>query len=478
MKHKTNVPRHYHAGLLLIVGIIALILLVLCIATRGKKNLSLTLNGQEEINVEYGQEFQDPGATALRLSNGSEPEALEVQQSGKVNTGKLGTYTITYKAGGLFGSVRVQRTVNVVDTTPPQIDLVTIADTYTLPGNKYFEEGYTATDNVDGDLTEKVTCREEDGKVYYSVTDSSGNEGTAVRKIRYHDPVGPNIVLEGEDEMTVEAGVLFVDPGYSANDDTDGNLTEKVSVDGAVNVFAEGVYTLTYTVSDADGNQTSATRQVTVNGSATPTDRVVYLTFDDGPGPYTQELLDILDKYNVKATFFVTNEYPDYVDMIAKEAAAGHSVAIHSASHNYSKIYTSEEAYFSDLDEMNAIIETQIGHKTNLVRFPGGSSNTVSRKYCSGIMTKLAAELTEQGYYYFDWNITSGDAGDTTDTQEIIQNVISGMQNRKVSVVLQHDIKDFSVAAVESIIVWGLNNGFSFQPLTTTSPTAHQGINN
>lgn len=462
------------------VGIIAVLFLIILfsMAGRAKKNLSLTLNGQEEMSVEYGQEFEDPGATAVRLSDSGEGETLQVRQSGKVNSGKLGSYTITYRAGGLFGSVRVQRTVNVVDTTAPQIDLISIPDTYTLPGDSYFEEGYTATDNVDGDLTAQVTSYEEDGKVYYSVTDSSGNEGTAVRKIIYHDPVGPNILLEGEDEMTVEAGVLFVDPGYSASDDDDGNLTDWVSVDGAVNVFAAGTYTLTYSVTDSAGNSATATREVTVNGSAVPTDRVVYLTFDDGPGPYTQELLDILDKYNVKATFFVTNAYPNYVDLIAKEAAAGHSVAIHSASHDYKKIYVSEEAYFADLDEMNAIIQEQTGHKTNLVRFPGGSSNTVSRKYCSGIMTALAADLTEKGYYYFDWNITSGDAGDTTDTQEIIHNVISGIESRKVSVVLQHDVKDYSVAAVESIIVWGLNNGFSFQPLTTTSPTAHQGIQN
>ena len=478
MKHKRKTQRRSKAVLILVVGLLTLILILSCVVSQRKKNLSLTLNGQAEMTVEYGQEFQDPGATAARLSNGSQSEALAVKESGKVNTQKLGSYTITYKAGGLFGSVRVQRTVNVVDTTPPQIDLATIDGTYTLPGDSYFEEGYTATDNVDGDLTEKVTSYEENGKVYYSVTDSSGNEGTAVRKIRYHDPVGPNIVLEGEDEMTVEAGELFTDPGFSANDDTDGDLTSYVSIDGAVNVFAAGTYTLTYSVTDSDGNQTSATRTVTVNGDAVPTERVVYLTFDDGPGPYTQKLLDVLDKYNVKVTFFVTNQDPDYIDLISAEAEAGHTVAIHTYSHTYSKIYSSEEAYVADMNAMNDLIEQQTGQRTNLFRFPGGSSNTISKKYCSGIMSKLAQDLTTQGYYYFDWNITSGDAGETTDTQQIVQNVIAGMQERKVSVVLQHDVKEFSVDAVEDIIVWGLNNGFSFQPLTSTSPTAHQGINN
>ena len=85
----------------------------------------------------------------------------------------------------------------------------------------------------------------------------------------------------------------------------------------------------------------------------------VYLTFDDGPSHNTPQVLDILDKYNVKATFFVTNGKPDYQNLIAQEAQRGHTVAIHSASHDYAKIYQSVDAYFADLDEMNSIITAQ-----------------------------------------------------------------------------------------------------------------------
>jgi peptidoglycan/xylan/chitin deacetylase (PgdA/CDA1 family) len=463
--------------LLLCVGGAALLFCIIlaAVSSHNRNNLSLTLNGSEEMQVEYGQEFQDPGVTALKLSSGA---TVDTKSSGKVNTSRLGSYTITYKAGGVLGSVSIQRTVDVVDTTAPTIELITVDGSYTEVGDRYFEEGYTATDAVDGDLTDKVTSYEEDGKVYYSVTDSSGNEATAVRKIRYHDSVNPNITLEGDEDMTLDPGALYTEPGYTAADDGDGNLTSEVTVDGAVNAFAEGTYTLTYSVTDSQGNTSIAQRNVTVTQAAVPTEKVVYLTFDDGPGPYTQELLDILAKYNVKATFFVTNGYPDYVDMISAEAAAGHSIAVHSATHDYSKIYTSEEAYFNDLNTMNDIIEAQTGERTTMIRFPGGSSNTVSRKYCSGIMSTLAADLAQQGYSYYDWNITSGDAGDTTDTQEIISNVISGMQKRNASIVLQHDVKDFSVAAVESIVVWGLNNGYCFLPLSPQSPTAHQTIAN
>ena len=205
---------------------------------------------------------------------------------------------------------------------------------------------------------------------------------------------------------------------------------------------------------------------------------VIYLTFDDGPGQYTSQLLDILDKYNVKVTFFVTNTHPDYQNLIAQEAQRGHTVAIHSASHDYGRIYKSVDAYFDDLDEMNSIIKSQTGSDAAIIRFPGGSSNAVSKKYCTGIMTQLVNDVTARGFLYCDWNVSSGDAGGTTDTSTVVQNVISGVQKHNVSVVLQHDIKGFSVNAVEQIIQWGLSEGYTFLPLTTSSPMVHHGINN
>ncbi|MFQ9388566.1 MAG: hypothetical protein ACLR1V_06910 [Coprococcus sp.] len=93
-------------------------------------------------------------------------------------------------------------------------------------------------------------------------------------------------------------------------------------------------------------------------------------------------------------------------------------------------------------------------------------------------MTKLTKDLTDMGYQYFDWNVTSGDAGETTSTSVVVQNVISGIQQHDVSIVLQHDIKGFSVNAVEQIIQWGLAHGYTFLPLTAESPTAHHGVNN
>jgi hypothetical protein len=93
-------------------------------------------------------------------------------------------------------------------------------------------------------------------------------------------------------------------------------------------------------------------------------------------------------------------------------------------------------------------------------------------------MTRLSKALTAMGYQYCDWNVTSGDAGGTISTEEVVSNVISGIQSHSVSVVLQHDIKGFSVDAVEQIVAWGLANGYTFLPMDSTTPMVHQTISN
>jgi peptidoglycan/xylan/chitin deacetylase (PgdA/CDA1 family) len=279
--------------------------------------------------------------------------------------------------------------------------------------------------------------------------------------------------------MTIPAGTPFSDPGCVAQDDQDGDLTDQVTVDGFPNYFSAGTYTITYSVTDSDGNTTTAQRFVTVEGDYIPDDHLVYLTFDDGPGAYTQDLLDILDKYNVKVTFFVTHAYPSYESMIAAEAAAGHTIGAHSATHDYAKVYSSMTAYFDDLNTMNDIIEAQTGSRTHFIRFPGGSSNRVSAKYVPGIMTQLVKDVTDQGYVYFDWNVASGDAGDTTDTDTVIENVINGIQSHPdEAVVLLHDVKDYTVAGIDSILKWGLENGYCFLPITDDTTPVHHHINN
>lgn len=448
----------------------------------GGFRLELQLEGPAGIAVRYGDEYEDPGCTAWFSGKyfPQSPVSVPVTTEGAVDTGRVGLYEITYRASVGPWQAQGIRKVRVVDPVKPKILLYENPGTYVLPGGEYVEEGYIARDNYDGDLTDQVRITRTHNRVYYRVTDSSGNTAEVVRNIVYYDPVAPEIMLAGDAVISVLAGEDFRDPGCTAWDAQDGDLTNRIVVTGEVNCYREGTYTLIYSVSDRYGNRAEVTRTVTVEGFAqpeivVPEGKVIYLTFDDGPGPYTRQLLDVLKKYDVKATFFVVKT--GYLDLLEDMAEDGHAIGIHSVSHNYRSIYASEDAYFRDLYQMQDIIEDACGVKTTLVRFPGGSSNTVS-KFNRGIMSRLAAALTEQGFQYFDWNVNSGDAGDTEKTEEVVQFVIDGVRKQDVSIVLQHDIKKYSVRAVEEIILWGLRNGYRFLPLQSDSPNAHHEIRN
>lgn len=462
---------------------IVVTLLFLIILFLSLFNININLNGSPKETIEYGDTYTEQGATATFNTPTSKNVPLNVTIKGSVDSSKLGTYHIHYKAKKGIFSVQKSREVKIVDTKAPIIELNKIDGYYPKTGETYQEEGFTATDNYDGDITSKIKRTEDKNVITYTVSDSSGNKTSVQRTIEYNDGIAPTITLNGDSDITIKAGTRFEDPGCTAKDSHGNDISDSVSVSDNISTYRAGTYTITYSVTDKFGNETSIDRTVTVEAvkqTATTSsgNKVVYLTFDDGPGAHTQQLLDILDKYNVKVTFFVTNVNSGYENMIAKEAAAGHTVAIHSASHDYKKIYSSVDAYFADLNEMSDIIYAQTGQRPKLIRFPGGSSNTVSLKYCSGIMTTLTKAVTDQGYKYFDWNVSSGDAGGTTSTEEVYQNVVNGMKSHNVSVVLQHDIKGFSVNAVERIIQWGLANGYTFLPLTTSTEDVHHVVNN
>lgn len=205
------------------------------------------------------------------------------------------------------------------------------------------------------------------------------------------------------------------------------------------------------------------------------TGKVIYLTFDDGPERYTRRLLKTLGRYNVKAAFFVTGRGDSTI--ITDIANAGHAIGNHTFSHKYTSIYASEEAFFGELHRMEDIIKDKTGICTRLMRFPGGSSNTCSR-FNPQIMTRLTAQVEQEGYQYFDWNVDSGDAGRATTPGKVYKNVIAGIKATNTAVVLQHDNRAHSIITVERILVWGLKNGYTFLKLDESAPTMHHQVNN
>lgn len=483
--------------LVLIVALVLVLAALICVASFIDSNefsLVIDMKGDHEITLEYGSEYIDPGATAWLYSSVFMKEGQRVPHitvDNPVDTSVLGTYqvtyTVTYQNEEICLTTTEQRTVHVVDTQAPEITLVADPEYFTYPGQPYQEEGFTAIDGYDGDITDRVERTEEDGVVTYRVQDSSGNETVKTRQIVYKDPPdldAPVLRIQGENPMRILVGTVFVDPGVTAFDNRDGDVTARVEVSIIqIDPYVPQNYTITYTVTDQAGNTATAQRTLEVVGAdnpetVTPEGKVIYLTFDDGPGPYTEQLLDVLKKYNVKATFFVVDTGSRYHDVLRRIVNEGHSIGVHCTDHTYSKIYVSEDAYFADMENMKNIIFEQTGVSTQLIRFPGGSSNTASKKYNVGIMTRLTKALRARGYQYFDWNVDSNDAGGAKTAEQVYDNVISGCSNRRVSVVLQHDIKKYSVEAVEDIIIWGLANGYQFLPLDVTSPHAHHGLNN
>ncbi len=233
---------------------------------------------------------------------------------------------------------------------------------------------------------------------------------------------------------------------------------------------------------DADSENTDETgnAQTDEQTTAAPENsngRTIYLTFDDGPGPYTERLLDILKKHDVKATFFLTHVYSQYESLIKREAKEGHAVAVHSYTHDYNKIYASTDAYWQDFNAMQEVIKAQTGAETKMFRFPGGSSNTVS-KNTPGIMTELVKQAGEKGLSYFDWNVASGDAANNISGAEVLQNCKVGVANYKNAVVLCHDVKEYTVNVMDEFITWALSKGYTFAALTPESDGAHHRVNN
>ena len=182
---------------------------------------------------------------------------------------------------------------------------------------------------------------------------------------------------------------------------------------------------------------------IDVSGAQNPEDiegtRYVYLTFDDGPSTYTDDILDILAEYDVKATFFVCGK-PDakYTDVYKRIVSDGHTLGMHSYSHKYSEIYSSMDSYKADLDKLRIFLYETTGVWSKYYRFPGGSSNKVSKVP----ITELVDYLDSSEITFFDWNVSAGDdrAGATKDT--IYANIVNNVPRFKHCIVLMHDAAD------------------------------------
>lgn len=460
--------------------------LILCLPTSPLSlwpQLQLRLNGQAAEEVAAFHPYQDPGATA-RL--GREDLTAKITVTGSVDVTKPGVYTLQYQVQSGEEDCHITRTVTVVDRDAPELKLKGQREMAASLPSLFQDPGVSAEDRCDGDLTARIRIhRRVEGDrmiVTYRVKDTAGNEAADQRTVLIRDTVAPEITLKDSGIIYLPMGSTYQEPGFTAADDADGDLSAAVRISGKVDSSRAGTYTLTYQVSDKAGNTGSATRTVRVfDASANPSNRV-YLTFDDGPSSgVTPQVLDILAANDVKATFFILNYSDDKKPLIQRMIDEGHTVGIHGYSHDYATIYANDEAFMQNVYRLQQRLLEDFGYHATIVRFPGGSSNTVSAAYNQGIMTRLARRLEQEGFTYFDWNVSSGDASAAqVDSHRIYANVTESLRPGRSNVVLMHDAnaKQTTADALEDIIWYAKGNGYALLPITPDTEPVHHGIAN
>ena len=462
--------------------ITSIILIIMCIITLTYYILKprfIYKDFKKNITIEYKSKY-NKYKEKVCIGNILKCKKLNYKQQGNVDTSKLGKYKVKYIYKYKNKKLTLTQTINVVDKTKPIIDIEN-EEVLVCPNNKIQNINIKVSDNYDTNLEDKIekVYDEANNKVTIKVKDSNNNETTKIIDAIKKDEEKPTITLNGNKEIYLSKNTTYKDQGVTTSDNCDDNI--KVDTINNIDYNKPGKYTIKYIATDSSGNKNEEERIIYIryqdNNIETKDNKVVYLTFDDGPSEYTNELLDILKKHNVKATFFVTGHDDD--NLILREYKEGHKIALHTNSHSYSYIYKSINNYFDDLYAVQNRVERITGQKTNLIRFPGGSSNTVSRSYDGGtrIMSKLTKEVTNRGFKYFDWNVSSGDGGGTTSTDQVYLNVTSNLKEGS-SIVLQHDTQKYSIDAVDRIITYCKENGYTFKTLNENSPSAHHGVNN
>ena len=458
-----------------VISIIAIILLLIGIIILFFWPPKFELKNGENITLKYGQKYKEPGYKVTRFGK---DYTKKVKVKNKINKNKLGTYEVIYEVKIAGINFKQIRKVKISDNEKPKITLKGDKKVSICPHAEYKEEGYSATDNYDGDLTKKVKITKKDNIITYLVKDTAGNTTKVKRTIIKEDKTAPVITLKQGSTITLYLNETWKEPGYTAIDNCDSDITNKVETSGNVNTKKLGTYKIIYSVTDEAGNVAKIERTVkVVNRPVADGSSIIYLTFDDGPKEGTTNvILDILKEENVKATFFVTNSGPDY--LIKRAYDEGHTVGLHTASHNYQTVYSSVDNYYRDLKQVQDRVKRITGYESKIIRFPGGSSNTISKKYSKGIMSVLTKDTVNKGYRYYDWNISSGDAGEVSTASGVYNTVIKYLKKNRSNMILMHDIKPYTRDALRNIIKYGKNNGYTFAKITMSTPMITHGVNN
>ena len=289
---------------------------------------------------------------------------------------------------------------------------------------------------------------------------------------------GAKIELKGEAELTWVCGEPWHDPGFSAVDAEGKGRTGDVTVEGEVIPWRPGDYELRYVLGEGDEVLAEAVRLVHVEAqtlpeTVQPPKGTICLTFDDGPCAYTEEALEVLGRYGVKATFFVVTNQTKYLHLLPKIVEQGHTLGIHCNDHgSYEWLYKSEKNYFTDLMTAQEIVHQYTGQYAHVVRFPGGSrtASFLAANFPDGY-EEMYRVMHDAGVRAYDWNVQPESSTKTTEGTFI--DFSNPREPYEYAVVLQHDARLFSVKALERMIEWALGEGYTFAALDETYPEVH-----
>ncbi len=315
----------------LIITIILEIVLIAATIIIYNPFLKLKLNGNATIKISIGEKYNDQGAKASYLK---EDLTKEIKVTNKVDTNKLGEYKITYEIKHGNSTRKATRTVIVADLISPEITLKGDSKVSTC-GKEYTEEGYTAIDNVDGDLTKDVVVTKKSDKIIYSVKDKSGNKKEVVRILDSKDSTKPEITLVNSDILTFELNSTYKEFGAKATDNCDGDITSKIEVISNVDTSKHQVFEVTYKVKDNAGNEATAIRKIKVYNQDDLNKG--YTEIVSGP-TYIKDILIVNKKYAIPKNFQVdSTEAKAALEKLQADAKKeGHSLPTKSAYRSYS----------------------------------------------------------------------------------------------------------------------------------------------
>jgi Predicted xylanase/chitin deacetylase len=279
---------------------------------------------------------------------------------------------------------------------------------------------------------------EETEQTPASVTKESENNS----KENNIDTVEENTIEENKNSLTVDEGSMSEDEKASSLDEGALPADKKPPTD-----------------------KNSLSEEKNKSGKKKFLNKKVYLTFDDGPSCYTDEILDMLDQYHVKATFFVVGKTDEHSkEMYRRIVEEGHTLGMHSYSHKYEVIYKSVEDFDKDFTKLSDLLYDTTGYRPTIFRFPGGSSNS----FTGSDIKDYIQYLNKKSITYYDWNVVSGDAtGENLTPEELYKNVIDGIDMNTRSIVLMHDTaaKENTVKSLLHILQTLTKEGANIMPI-------------